>query len=355
MATRRQELEMEQGSEAQGQALGQASQLALRPPHRKGPMTPGRELGSPQEGSAWQRSGLPGMDEERLAQFLGWFSIGLGLAEVVSPGGLARLIGVRGDHRLLIRAFGLREIASGIGILTQQRPAGAVWSRVVGDALDLACLGAAFASPTAKRDKLVMATAAVAGVTLLDVLCSQQLSARPGADTGSDAIRVRQSVIVNRSATELYQFWRNFQNLPQFMKHLESVQLTGDGRSHWVAKAPAGTTVEWDAELTEDRPNELIAWRSLEGADVDNSGSVRFASAPGGRGTVVRVEFEYNPPGGMLGATLAKLFGEEPEQQVEADLRRFKQVLETGEVVLSDATLHGTGVTVQRPAQPTGR
>jgi uncharacterized membrane protein len=163
---------------------------------------------------------------------------------------------------------------------------------------------------------------------------------------------VRKSIIINRSPEELYQYWRDLENLPRFMQHLESVRVTGDGRSHWVAKAPAGTSVEWDAEITEDRPNERIAWRSLEGADVDNSGSVEFRPAPGNRGTIVRVEIEYNPPGGAIGALVAKLFGEEPGQQAQEDLRCFKQVMETGEVVLSDGTYRDNGLLTQRPAQP---
>jgi uncharacterized membrane protein len=118
-----------------------------------------------------------------------------------------------------------------------------------------------------------------------------------------------------------------------------------------VAKAPGGT-VEWEAEITADRPGELIAWRSLPGARVPNAGRVRFEPAPGGRGAVVRVELDYNPPGGVLGAAVARLFGEEPNQQVAGDLRRFKQVIETGEVVRSDATLLGTSLHDQRPARP---
>ncbi|WP_406696340.1 SRPBCC family protein [Singulisphaera sp. Ch08] len=107
---------------------------------------------------------------------------------------------------------------------------------------------------------------------------------------GGREIDVTGSITINRPAEELYRFWRNFENLPRIMTHLESVQVTGDRRSHWKAKAPVGSTVEWDAEITEDRPNELIAWRSLEGADVENSGAVRFVPAPGGRGTEVHVE-----------------------------------------------------------------
>jgi uncharacterized membrane protein len=132
------------------------------------------------------------------------------------------------------------------------------------------------------------------------------------------------------------------------MRHLESVSVGADGRSHWVAKAPAGRTVEWDAETTEDVPNERIAWRSLEGADVRNQGSVEFAPAPGGRGTEVRVTLEYDPPFGKLGSKIAMLFREEPGQQVYDDLRHFKQVMETGEIVLSDATKQRGA----HPAQP---
>ena len=164
-------------------------------------------------------------------------------------------------------------------------------------------------------------------------------------------MHVKQVVTVDRSPDELYRMWRNFENLPRFMRHLESVQVTGTDRSHWKAKAPAGQTVEWDAEITEDRPNELIAWRSLAGADVENAGVVRFTPATGGRGTWVQVELEYAAPGGKAGALVAKLFGEEPEKQVYDDLRAFKQVMELGEVVLSEATIESTHLG-QRPGQP---
>jgi uncharacterized membrane protein len=155
-------------------------------------------------------------------------------------------------------------------------------------------------------------------------------------------IRVEKSLTINRPVGELYSYWRNFDNLPRFMNHLESVRQTGNSRSHWVAKAPAGTTVEWDAEIYNEKENELIAWRTLEGSQVSSAGSVRFEEAPGGRGTVVRVTLKYDPPGGKLGAFVARLFGENPEQQIDEDLGRFKQLMETGEV----STTAG---------QPTGR
>lgn len=147
------------------------------------------------------------------------------------------------------------------------------------------------------------------------------------ADRG---IKVEKSIIINRSPDELYQYWRRFENLPRIMNHLESVQTTGGNRSHWVAKAPAGSTVEWDAEVYNEKEGELIAWRSLEGADVDSAGSVHFTPAPEGQGTQVRVVLKYDPPAGVIGATVAKLFGEEPSQQIEDDLERFKQMMEGG-------------------------
>ena len=158
---------------------------------------------------------------------------------------------------------------------------------------------------------------------------------------GGSGVKVEKSLTINRPPEELYRFWRDFENLPRVMSHLESVHVTGENRSHWVAKAPAGTTVEWDAEVYNEKENELIAWRSLEGADVDNAGSVRFERAPGGRGTVVRVSLKYDPPAGKLGAAVAKLFGEEPEQQVQDDLRRFKQFMETGEALTTEGQPSG--------------
>ena len=161
------------------------------------------------------------------------------------------------------------------------------------------------------------------------------------------------SVTINKPKDEVYEFWRDFENLGRFMQHLELVEDLGSGRSHWVAKAPAGTTVEWDAKLTEDIPGERLAWQSLAGSDVYNSGSVQFRDAPGDRGTEITVRIEYEIPGGAAAAKVAKLFGEEPSQQLRDDLRRFKQVMETGEVVRSDGSLGGAGqgATKQRPAQ----
>lgn len=145
-------------------------------------------------------------------------------------------------------------------------------------------------------------------------------------------IKIEQSMTINKSPGELFHFWRNFENLPRFMNHLLSVEVIDSKRSHWTAKAPAGMSVEWNAEVINEIENELIAWRSLEGATVPNAGSVRFESGPNLRGSIVRVTLSYDAPGGTLGSAIAKLFGEDPKQQIEEDLRRFKQLIETGEI-----------------------
>jgi uncharacterized membrane protein len=161
-------------------------------------------------------------------------------------------------------------------------------------------------------------------------------------------LHVEKSVTINRPAEELYAFWRDFTNLPRFMKHLKDVRVEGDDCSHWVATGPAGTTVEWDAEITLDRPNEMICWRSLPGAQVENGGCVRFETLPGNRGTAVHVSFDYDPPAGALGAAVAALFAEEPNQQVAGDLRRFKSIVETGEIPTTEGQPAGSRSPVGR-------
>jgi uncharacterized membrane protein len=147
-----------------------------------------------------------------------------------------------------------------------------------------------------------------------------------------EGIKVEKSVTVSRPAEEVYRFWRNFENLPRFMDHLESVTVIDETQSRWVAKAPAGTKVEWDATIHNEIEDELIAWRSLPGADVNNAGSVHFTPVGNGSSTEVVVVLSYEPPAGKLGAAVARLLGEEPSKQVEDDLRRFKQVMEASEV-----------------------
>jgi len=280
------------------------------------------------------------MKLDQLSRALGYFSIGLGVAEILAPRKLGKCIGVNKEYPALMRLLGLREIGSGIGILSEPRSAGWVGSRVAGDAVDLALMAAGFLSGGTRRGRLAGATAMVLGVTAMDILCSQQLaySKSPAARDGDGEVdfkrkRVVESILIGRSPEEVYQFWRDFKKLPRFMVHLESVQETPDPRrSHWVATGPAGKRIEWDAELVEDRKNELISWRTVGNAPIEHCGTVQFLRAPGGRGTVVRVVMEYQPPGGALGIAFARLFGREPGQQVEDDLRHLKQLMETGSI-----------------------
>ena len=345
----------EQGEGQQGDAQSEAPSSPLAGGIKDGLTGPEAPVSGRPLGDGRRQGYLKYVDEEQLARGLGWFSLGLGLAELLAPRGVGRVAGVRGSTTL-IRLLGLREIAHGVAIFSQgRRPTAALWSRVAGDALDLACLGAGFASPGTGKGRLAFATANVLAVTALDLLTARQLSANDGAERADKGkVPVNKSIVIDATPEEVYSFWRDLPNLPRFMRHLESVTWTGEGRSHWVAKAPGVGTVEWDAEITEDRPNQLLAWRSVEGSQVENSGSVSFQQATGGRGTVVRVELDYNPPGGAAGALVAKLLGEDPDGQMQADLRRFKQVMEVGEVVVSDGTLMGEGYSEQRPAQPLG-
>ncbi|MGS0684624.1 SRPBCC family protein [Nakamurella sp. GG22] len=165
-------------------------------------------------------------------------------------------------------------------------------------------------------------------------------------------MELHSTTTVTRPAEEVYDFWRRFDRLPSFMAHVEDVRITGDRTTHWKASAPFGDDVQWDAETTEDIPGQSIAWRSIDGADVPNSGVVRFLPAPGARGTEVHVMLTFDPPGGGLGRAVARYFGEDPSQQLDDDLRWFKQVLETGEVVRSDGAPWGKRARREFPQHP---
>ena len=162
-------------------------------------------------------------------------------------------------------------------------------------------------------------------------------TAGTGEDTrralgGHAGAHVEESITINRPIEELYRFWRNLENLPQFMHHLESVERVTDSLSRWRARGPGGKLVEWNAEIINEVPNKVIGWRSIEGSDVVSAGSVNFEEAGPGRGTHVRVRMQYSPPGGRVGAAVARLMGRDAASDIREDLRRFKQLVETGEV-----------------------
>ena len=190
----------------------------------------------------------------------------------------------------------------------------------------------------AKEHPVVAGAAVLAGAGLAYAAVKAVQSA---ADSVAREVHFETSVLVNKPPDELYEYWRDFQHLPLFMKNLESVSCIDRERSHWVAKSLNGAPVEWDAEIFNEIPNQLIAWRSREDADLVHAGTIRFEEAPGDRGTYVRVTMNYNPLGGTIGASLAKLFGSEPSQLVRDDFRRFKQLMETGEIAGIDGQSSG--------------
>jgi uncharacterized membrane protein len=278
------------------------------------------------------------IDDRRLIQALGWFSIGLGALELLAPRVLNRAIGV-GDHPVVTRLIGVREIVTGVGLLSERAPGWWALARAAGDAMDVALLGAATRSPDSDPKRIAAAATSVIAVGAVDVLSSQRLF--ESESEKSAEVQVCESLAINASPQQLYTFWRNAENLPQFMRHLESVQLTGERTSHWVARAPAGSCVEWDSEIVDDQPGQRIGWRTLPGSQVVHEGMVTFEPAIAGRGAIVRVELLYCPPAGKVGRQIARLFGEEPAQQIREDLRRFKQLLETGEVATTEGQPSG--------------
>ena len=301
------------------------------------------------------------------ATAMGWFSIGLGLAQTFAPRTFQRFIGIDDPEEnagLVRSAYGARELAAGAALLTRPEPTYWMWNRVVGDLVDLASIGRAMRNDKNDRGRLVAASVAVAACTLVDAMIAMQMTSEKSPASGHDpesfalgdaqqgTVKLRATVTINRPIEEVYEYFRNLENLPQVISHLDAVRVTSENRSHWKAKAPAGMTVEWDAEIDEERENELISWHSLEREDVDNTGSVRFTRALGDRGTEVHAIMEYHPRGGALGAKLAALFKAIPQTELQRDLRRVKQLIETGEVVLSDSV---AGKTTPHPARPSAR
>lgn len=287
----------------------------------------------------------------KLATGLGWFSLGLGAAQAAVPGKVNDLIGVpdTSRNRLLQRLFGAQELTMGFGIFASPRRDLPVMSRVAGDLVHITLIGLSLGSDRTDRARAASTLASLVGVAALDAATAASL--RAAAPSGEHAQHVTYATTINRPVEEVYAFWRDFTNLPTFMRHLVSVEATGPARSRWKATAPAGRTVEWEAEIVEDRPNELISWRSVGDADVANTGTVRFVAAPADQGTEVRITMDYTPPLREFGTAVALLAGKDPRQQLQEDMLRLKNVLEVGEVVKSAGTVHGA-ILRQHPAQP---
>ncbi|GAA3840360.1 SRPBCC family protein [Streptomyces phyllanthi] len=297
------------------------------------------------------RTSLTSLKRDPLVRGLGVASAVLGVPQVTRPGEFARGVGVEDEprNRLATTAVGVRDLVAAAGLLGRPHPAW-LWCRVGGDVMDLTMLARALRTQDGGRTRrTALATAATAAITATDVYAAVTRT------RGITTLELTSSTTVAKPPGEVYGLWRQLDRLPTFMAHLDEVRVTGPRTSHWKATAPFGTTVEWDAETTEDVSGERIAWRSREGADIDNSGEVRFVRAPGGRGTEIHVTLRYGLPAGPLGKVVARYFGEEPSQQLDDDLRRFKQVIETGEVVRSEGAPTGKrarGEFPQRPARP---
>lgn len=293
-----------------------------------------------------------------LSKALGWFALGLGAAELFAPKRLAKFLGISTGPwtSSLIRTCGVREAATGLGILSSSNPSFWLGARVAGDAMDAGLLGRTAGKKRwfglfregERNWKLSGALLAVGGVAVLDAIAfgrsrkQVKEQAKPWR-----AAKVTAAITIDRSASDLYAFWRDVENLPRFATYLESVTTTDKIRSHWRAKMPHGPALAWDATIVEDRPDQRITWKMEPGklASVFESGEVRFDPAPGGRGTEVHLTLWGGRMGSkVLGRWLRKL----PERFWAAQLLRFKELMELGEITVSDAS----AFTKPHPARP---
>jgi len=296
------------------------------------------------------------------ARSLGWLGVGLGVAGLAAPGQVAQLVGCRDRRstRRALRLLGARELLTGLAIVARRRPNRWLWSRVVGDAIDIGLLLGTTGFGRKNR-RVPLALGALGVVTAADIFtsCRTTLATRaterenastPGTPeweagtSGAGLVPLRAAVTINRPRAEVYAFWRRLENLPRFMTYLGSVRAIDDRRSHWTATAGGKVIAEWDGEIVTDVPDLLIGWRSsTKSTAVTHAGRVRFMDAPGNRGTEVHLEMRVALPGGALAQKAAKIFRKLPDKvagkMAENDLRRLKQLLETGALVVSDASV----------------
>jgi uncharacterized membrane protein len=260
---------------------------------------------------------------EQLARGLGWMSIGLGVAQLLAPRVVAKLCGVPLPASLMMLC-GAREILCGAGLLTQEQPSPWMQARVAGDALDLAGLGAGLLLPGVNRRRIGAAAVIVGGIAAADLYCTRQL-ARYGRRTPPR--HVVATIDVDSGPDEVYRFWRDLANLPRLIPQLGSVQVLDDVHSHWISKNVDGMRAEWDSEIIDDEPDARLAWRSVDGSQIYNAGSLEIERIAGG-GTRLRVELLYDPPAESFASALANLFGIQLRDELRADLRTFKRIID---------------------------
>ncbi len=295
--------------------------------------------------SSQRRSASPDSWQERVRstavpQTLGWLSVALGLGGLLAPRTMGRLSALSGREPLLA-AVGARELVSGIGLLTRRDKAPWLWARVAGDAVDLAILGLASRQRGSGAARAA-STAVVAAITAADVVAAvahqrTSLQASPSRD-----VYLERSIIVNKTPRECYDWWRDLRNMPRFTRNLERVIPLDEKHSQWVSKDFGGTRVQWRARINEDIPGERILWSATQDSSFAHAGSVTFAPATGGRGALITVSIHYHVPGGRIGAALAQFLGPDPMGEVRENLRRFKQLLETGEIATTSGQPSGS-------------
>jgi len=268
------------------------------------------------------------------ARNLGILSLALGAGALLMPARLSRVSGLQ-PYRRLLPLVGLRELTAGIGLLSSSNPTPWLWSRVAGDAMDLAVILSSLLNPNNPRKTSAAVTAAVvAAITAIDTRESMR-SSRAGdsirQSAAPDAL-VSASVIVSKSPQECYDFWRNPLNMTRISPMVESVTVLDERTSRWLIRSPLGHRIEWDSKVTAEVPGERISWRSVDGGGLYHAGVIRFERATGDRGTLVNTSMHFRVPAGAAGLGLAKLLGANPRSEVREDLRRFKQLLEAGEI-----------------------
>ena len=277
-----------------------------------------------------------------------WLSIGIGAASLLGAAGAARLIGARPTraNRLAFAAIGLCDLAYGLSLFGNRSRKSLAWLRVAADVANLGVLGTRFAPQKLRGPRFAGLIAAGAGLTVVDALAAAR-NGNHARQHSHPSVYINATTTIRKSPDEVYAFWRDFSNIPRFMRHVGNVTEV-QGNTTWEAHASLGPSLTWEAQIVSDRPGEEIRWRSTETSLLANHGAVYFRNAPGGRGTEVHVHLGFEPPLGAVGAGIAKLIRALPREQLAADLRRLKQLLELGEIVRSDASIHRG----RHPAQP---
>lgn len=281
-------------------------------------------------------SPLPLMNGQTTARFLGWFSVGLGLAEVVAPNAITRALGTRRRPGLVRTAYGLRELAVGAGLLTTRTPQPWVWARVAGDVLDLATLGAALGGRRSNRGAVGFALASVAAVTALDVRTALALGTENGTSGATekgappDAEEVRSSITIGRPPEEVYWAWRDPVTVATMLQPFARVHAESPELAHIQPRTPLGGALQWSWDVPDERPGEFMRFRSLEGSTVRNEGTATLRPTADGRGTHLEVHARYQAPGGPLGTKALAAFGLVPQKALDETLDRFRDLVESG-------------------------